>query len=677
MSEIRPLLVRPPILPEETLPSYLYRLAGANLLSQHQFKALLNSCLKENDNVNGLLRGDTCNVLAQLTNLESYKIFWASKHSIATLVEDLDDTYDTVTLDSGFSFPLLTEKAANLHIRKAGRSQFCPECLREAAYQRRAWRARKIAACIHHECLLVDQCPRCDGYFSDYDIITATCSNCQYHLEDATALDLSDDQDGLDTQRLLYFWLNAGPYNHLPLPPIPNRILYLLASQMMDTTLKVRREISGLHPFPSLNTPYNWKSWKRHAPSSKHTYVLWATAIRAFFNWPFNFHQFLEHRALADYMSYSSNMLIRMSWRQTRWLKQWPPEKNQLVHQALADFLYHNSCWGYAQNDSGKRDAVFVKEITPSFPAFTSSFEWVRESMVVRLLNVRTNLIKSLVQAGLIRCLAKTAKLKDPLVSREDVLAFHKKWQQGIPLSDVMPALHISRELACHLVNAGLLKPAENMAEADGAIGGLDKASVNSLIDDLYWLATARKFTSASFYSLNQTCRILGQSHCDKLELFQLALEKKIPALLRKGETLGDIMFRKRSIRLLAKYNANQDAFISIDDFCDQFQIAKTSNYISELVGERLVSWPLLDRYLLKSEVDELRRKFYSFIEAKALLKVKKRVVDDWIKSGDLPIAVESNGYYMALFFLKEDVEKLLPENSYSQRDMFELLETA
>lgn len=674
MKEINPLLYRPPLLPEETLPSYLHRLSAANLLSRYQFQALLNTYLGERDNVNGLLRGETCDVLAQLTNLESYKIFWASKHSIAMLLEDLDDTYDTVTLDSGFSFPLLTESAANKHIRKGVRAQYCPKCLQEALYQRRAWRVRKVAACIRHECLLVDQCPICNSHFTDQDIITATCRNCQHPLNDTRAFDLSDDQDGLDTQRLLYFWLNAGPHIHLPLPPIPSRILYLLASQVVDTTLKTRHEMGGLHPFPKLEVPYNWNGENRKVPSSTHIYVLWATAIRALFNWPINFHQFLEQRGLADYISYSSNMLIRMSWRLTTWLKQWPPEKNQMVHQAFVDYLHHNFCWGHVQKNSGKRDADFIAEITPSFPAFTSDFEWVRESMAVRLLNIPPELIKALVKGGLIRGQTKTAKLTDPLISREDVLKIYKKWEKGIPLSDVEPALRISEELACSLVDLGYLKPAEDMAEANGMIGGLEKASVINLLNELIWRSKSPRTKHTSYYSLSQVCQVFGQSNCNQPELFQIAFQKKLPFILPRNKTLGEILFHKKSIRTLAKYKVNKDDFVSIDEFCEKFQIPKTIIKINELVREGHLSQPLLGTYILKSEVEELRRKFYSFHEVKTLLQVNTRTINKWIRYGDLPIAVESNGYYKAIFFLKEDVEKKLPEFRYLQGDLFEFL---
>ncbi|MCC6607211.1 MAG: TniQ family protein [Anaerolineae bacterium] len=549
MKEIKPLLYRPPILPEETLPSYLYRLASANLLSPNQLEALIVSHLKTQDNVKRLLRADSIDVLAKLTGLEPYKIFWASEHSLVTLLEDLDDQglYETVTLDSGFSFPLLTLNATSAHLRWVSFSQFCPYCLREAAYQRRAWRVRKVAACIHHQCLLVDQCPNCQSYLLEQDIIKATCRNCLYPLAEAAAFDLSCDQEGLASQRLLYFWLNAGPQVRLHLPLVTPRLLYLLASQMIETTLKVRHGLEGLHPIPSINTPY---TWREHGPSSKHAYVLWATAIKAMLDWPVNFHQFLEHRVNADISGYSSGTSIQKSKWLSGWLKQWPEEKNQLIHEGIASYLYDNFSWEDTQSRRDIHHALRVNKMTPSFPAFSSNFMWVRESNALRLLNVRSELVRQLIHAGLIRANAKTLNHKDPLIAREDVLKIYEQWVKGIPLDYAEPALHISKELAQYLVEAGILETVHS-DEQNTSEYLLDKVALSNLLDSLYYKTSRRYLANASFYSLTEAVNILKPVGYDEPKLLQTALENRIPAILWRGNTLGDVLFQRKAIREL------------------------------------------------------------------------------------------------------------------------------
>lgn len=552
MNEIKPLLYRPPILPEETLPSYLYRLASANLLSSKQLERLIISHLKTYDNVKRLLREDSIDVLVKLTRLEPYKIFWASEHSLVTLLEDLNDTdtYETITLESGFSFPLLTQKATSAHLRWVSFSQFCPYCLREAAYQRRAWRVRKVAACIHHECLLVDQCPNCNSYLLEEDILKATCRNCLYPLADATTFDLSCDQDGLDTQRLLYFWLNAGPHVRLPLPPATPRFLYLLASQMIETTVKVRHGLEGLHPIPSINTPY---TWSEREPCSKHAYVLWATAIRAMRDWPVNFHQFLEHRVNADISGYSSAPSIRKSWLLSGWLKQWPKEKNQLIHEGIAAYLHDNFSWEDTQTSRDVLHALRVHKMAPSFPAFASNFMWLRQSTALHLLKVRPEIVRQLVQRGLIRENKKKSKSKDPLISKEDVLAIYYRWEKGIPLDDVEPSLNISRDLALKLIKAGILTTVEQTTPTGGAEYVLEKDHINYLISCLNYKPSLRTLAKSAFFNLDEACKALAPFGYNELTLVQLALDKNLPALLWKDSTLGDILFQRKAIRALAK----------------------------------------------------------------------------------------------------------------------------
>lgn len=314
----------------------------------------------------------------------------------------------------------------------------------------------------------------------------------------------------------------------------------MLASQILEITVKVRHGLEGLHPIPSRKPTY---TWREDEPCAKHAYVLWATAIRTMLDWSVNFHQFLEHRVNADISCYSSRTSIRKGWWLNGWLKQWPKEKNQLIHEGIATYLHDNFSWEDTQSKRDIHHALRVNKMAPSFPAFANSFMWVRESFALQLLNVRSELVRQLVQAGLIRANVKTLSHKDPLIAREDVLKIHERWAKGIPLDDAEPALHISKELATYLVEAGILETVHS-DEQNNSEYLLDKVALSNLLDSLYYKTSRRYLANASFYSLTEAVNILKPMGYDEPKLLQTALENRIPAILWRGNTLGDVLFQ-------------------------------------------------------------------------------------------------------------------------------------
>lgn len=347
MAKLKPLLSRPPLLPEETLASYLHRLANANLLKLKHLEEMIQGMSHKRDKISHPQQAETFNQLFQLTGLQGYELFWSSEHSFTRILIDQNAITELITLDNGFTFPLLPKALMQVHLRGNNSAQYCPACLSEGNYQRRVWRLQVVAACIYHKCLLIDCCPKCKSRLFDFDVISGTCGQCGSCLEDANTYDLSDDSFGLSSQGILYHWLNAGSRSYLPIPEFSPREIYSLTHDLLRLVMMVQNHIDNLHPIPDIASPFEWGRKKMHPTV---LYVAWATALKGVLNWPKNIHEFFHSWFYADNESYSSKLMFKMGRVLSEVVEKWPIEKNQKIHKEIIKFLRTNCAWYFTLN---------------------------------------------------------------------------------------------------------------------------------------------------------------------------------------------------------------------------------------------------------------------------------------------------------------------------------------
>ncbi len=178
----RPLLCRPALLPDESLWSYLSRLADANAYDSPTLLTRLCTrrlaALGLRDTLMHPKRPETFAVLAGLTHLSPRALANASLHSFtaAPLLQGLQRP--TIYLMDGTSISLLDTFSRLRHMLLPERAQFCPECLREGAYHRRAWVLSDVSACLEHRRVLRNRCPDCGKWVSVRDVVRRQCGQC-------------------------------------------------------------------------------------------------------------------------------------------------------------------------------------------------------------------------------------------------------------------------------------------------------------------------------------------------------------------------------------------------------------------------------------------------------------------------------------------------------------------
>jgi hypothetical protein len=242
------------------------------------------------DNLTSPKRPQIFEVLADLARCSARDLAQASIHSLtqAPVLARLECAQ--IHLSDGTPVQLLDGQLRSRYIRPPRHAQFCPECLREAAYQRRAWVLSDVVACLQHRRLLLEDCPACGARVEVQDVASGRCDTCDADLAHATVED-ELTPFGLFTQSAIGRWwglevpeIDNGEWTLVKQPP---RILYRLFTSLQQT----------LEPLMS----------KSHLPSRalEDRYRVQVQAFQALVDWPRGFCRFLRLCLEKDVRDYS------------------------------------------------------------------------------------------------------------------------------------------------------------------------------------------------------------------------------------------------------------------------------------------------------------------------------------------------------------------------------------
>lgn len=160
--------------------------------------------------------------------------------------------------------------------------KICPECLREAAYCRRAWELTLITVCPIHKCILIDVCPKCERRIT-WARKSVTKCRCDFDWRQAPTISVQGHE--LNLARIIYRLCDL-PYNEdTPCLSYQNPSLKLNLHDFMFAVVFIAGQILGLsirgnHLLPKAR--------------NKEIHKLLTGAYYVFEDWPNNFYQFLN-----------------------------------------------------------------------------------------------------------------------------------------------------------------------------------------------------------------------------------------------------------------------------------------------------------------------------------------------------------------------------------------------
>jgi len=313
-TQLRPLLCRSPLYPDESLSSYLHRLAIGNsyvplsLLTNLIHRRLARAGIK--DNLRSPMRPQTYDVLSELTCASAQELAAASIHRLAQAPLLALMEQDQVYLSNGQPILLLNHSVKYRALRRDERAQFCPHCLREAAYHQLSWFPWESTVCLKHQCLLVDTCPCSQGGVSIREIVQCRCSRCGVDLANIATDDISDDALALFAQRTIQLWWGMNvppkPWDGWGLPAEPVPILHQLFTRLTR----------------SVTIVWEWEHVYGLTTIQPNIHATQKTAFGALVNWPQGFWTFLQTHLQREKALYRCNGLVH-------------PDNSSIVRQLL------------------------------------------------------------------------------------------------------------------------------------------------------------------------------------------------------------------------------------------------------------------------------------------------------------------------------------------------------
>jgi hypothetical protein len=335
---VRPLLCRRPLYPDESLVSYLSRLAAANC---YEPVTLLTNFIRRHlagmdvrDNLQAPKRPETFEVLGTLTQTNPDDLATASIHRLAQAPVFTERQNQVIYLTSGQLFPLLEGRTKTRKLRRDERAQFCPVCLGQAAYHHLAWIPLEIKVCLKHRCFLVEGCRHCQAGVSIHDIVRRHCAQCEADLADIVPDYLNPDALDLFAQRTIQAWWGVTDPSQTrskwTLPPEPVATLYRLFEQLTE----------------AIDLTWRWEHFYHLTANPPNPHLAQTLAFKALVNWPQGFWGFLQEflpreRALHDHNPFlhsaQESSLVARLWG----LGQLP--RYRFVQAALHPFLVKNN----------------------------------------------------------------------------------------------------------------------------------------------------------------------------------------------------------------------------------------------------------------------------------------------------------------------------------------------
>jgi hypothetical protein len=549
-----PLLRRTQLLPGESLPSLLERLAQRNYYPSSRILSTI--CRQQleppaiQDNLANPQWVETYLRLAELTCISPEELYDASNHRFASIFTLPHQSQVEMPWIGPASKAILPLNLAYERLHFAASAQYCPLCLKNAAYHRLNWIPIATAICLEHRCLLLSQCPRCRKHISIREITEKHCCGCLKDLSTAESIPMEGDELGILSQQIIQSWLMGTETTDLsPMHGLPSRhpaVLYRFLENMS------RRLLDCWEAWPTLSEPLD--GLHKHIPvpvrklqnlSPDGAFHLLRAALTSIINWPDGLFQFLD-----AYTGYSSSMRepvnhvgqlakLRQKWYQSGW----KTPGFEFVQQGLVNYsLARDIPLPVAMAEEFTKVAWFIEQ----------TGLWSKEQ-TAQTLGISVQKLDQLLSNDTVAsCRWPRSRTKEPLFEREKVLLLKQKWLQGWPIRDASRWLGLCSWDVLELAKRGALevvgKPDVNQTN-----WVLSRHSVECFFESITDQLKLFRGDSYDLLSLGDVSRVTAYFEMDCSTLLQGVSNGSLPALKKEMEvhSLERIYFLGDSVREL------------------------------------------------------------------------------------------------------------------------------
>lgn len=658
------LLVRTTIQPGESLQSLLTRLSRLN---DYDVPDTLFQLIQEGAGKQPVLkerialprRIEMYQRLEALAVIGIAELYAASAHRFANILTPPDTPIDLLGISEDISLPLLAWSLAAKQLRPASAGQFCPLCLRSAAYHRLIWLPIAVSACLEHSCLLIDRCQRCEKKVSIREIVEMQCRKCKDILAESEVAQLGDDA-GLTSQQVIQSWFlyNGTPEDTPLIPGVQPRVLYRVLDGLQWTTRMLAwNEWPHLHRIdgdPHMAMPQTGEEQNKITPYD--SYRLYTTAFKGITNWPESFYEFL----CAYRVQQQSDKILNggpkadLGNLYSQWLQDyWKHPAFEFVHKAFERYFVTT----YSLSS-----AVARTNLCQGNTGMTKQLSGVSIAEAARLLGVTPKMINILLRTGrlTLQSSGSTGKRTQRFVNRRQVLELRGQWSEFVNRTEAAEWLGVTQRMVIDLVNVGLLA-----AEHNPGNGYPHWAFHKSALVDCREKVLKRIESSTpdkirekgTFVDLAGTSRMLFVLGLNAASILSYVAEGKLQAYLSTDcdPKLTSLFFDRSDIQQCIQSMKLENGWVSREDVTKLLKVKDIT--LARWVKLGLISPPVVygsAQYFDRKTIEEFIANHITTEEAAKLLGVGKLTVQKWTHKGRLSGACVSgpnvDGYHCYIF---------------------------
>ncbi len=594
--------------------------------------------------------------IASFTGVDVSEIYASSNHHFAEVLTPPGQTIELEEITGYAPAPLLSHPLAAKQLRPAHAGQFCPACLREAAYHRLAWMPLAVSACLKHRCLLMNRCQRCGRAVSIQDIVETRCCRCGDHLAETELIPLEDDA-GLHFQQILQSWFmeSITPDGLHLLPQESPRALYRVVDGLQWATRMLEgSEWPFLHRINAGSLQGQIKGQRALTPYAN--YCLYATACKGIMNWPEGFYQFLDayRGQMCREKSTGGGPKADLGNLYTQWLQEyWQHPAFEFVHSAFEHYFIRS----YSLSS-----AVARTNLCQERPDVMERFSLVNIAEAARLLETTPTMINTLLKVGRLtyQTQGPTSKRQYRFVSRREVLELWSVWNEAVNRAQAAEWLGVTERMVVDLVNAGLLS-AERCPAEGYPFWAFSRSSLLRCLESVSKHVECRPFQEGdcrdSVVDLAGAARLLFVIGLNAVSILSNVAEGRLPACQIEGQELklGSLLFDRSGIEQYIHKIKSENNWVSREELTKLLKVKDVT--LTRWVREGLISPTTVlggAQYFSRDSVEEFMGDHITTDETAEMLNVGKLTVQKWVRLGRLSEVCISgpniDGYHSYLF---------------------------
>lgn len=668
------LLQRAPLLPGESLPSLVGRLADLNFYDSDN--VIHGLCRQADRPVR--FRGDAgytgpeeLRALSPLTGIALADLHRASEHAFAPVLAALAQAEATDDWGEPYPFPVLGRtRVLARQLRSHDHAQFCPACLGNGRYHRRLWLATAVAACLEHCNLLVDECPECRAHFGIPDLLRGQCRGCGLSLSAAPVESVAGDAAGLLSQAVLQNWLTGAASDvgaRLPgaEPPtlchVINGLIFFIISQRAAWQ-RLAPPLEGLAEH--IQQPVRGQS--RLSPRS--AYYLYRAAVGCLAEWPVNFYRMLESVRSCHGTAPPLGGLAQFGTLFSHWIaRRWRGPEFEFVRQAFSEYLW-----------ATPNPIASLNHDRQSVRRFLRNPPHLDKRGAMRALGISGRTMSRLLAGGhLDLCVLYRNGGRVYVFDREQIRLLREAWNDGLLLDEAAECLGVSRSVTLRLAEEQAIRPLRGPAVDGSAEWLFKRTTVRGFFHQVNRRAQTARQALPALLTLPQAAQRLGNLGLDCARVLIEVAGGNLRAF--RPETaweLRHLRLTKADVRTFHRRYRERQCWLTLAEAAARIGVKRVvlTRWLRRGLLKPVASYGSA-LYFDESAIRSFRAEHVFSDEAAQILGLERLAVQKWARAGRLkPVSGPRIDGCHRYLFRRADLEPLRPTQRLTAPQMAEQL---